>query len=114
VTKILSNEAPNVVTEIKFRSLIEEGYHAEVYSHAAAFRKSAVWYGEWTIRVVNEDRTFERMLVVGRTAKGDDGEIRIREFKTANGLISFLVGLGYTNANIPLGEGGRSLHVLPK
>lgn len=114
MTSNFSNEAPNVVTENRFRTLMQSGYQAEVVCRSAAFRKSAVWYGEWIIRVVDQDRTFEKLLVVARSGTSENSEIRIREFKTANGLISFLSGMGCSHVNIPLHEGGRSTHVLPE
>ena len=111
--KYLNKEAPNVVTETLFRSLMRSGYLAEVVCKTEATKKSAVWYGLWIIRVVNQDRSFEKLLVPARQRANADDEVRIREFKTANGLISFMQGIGFTHVNIPLKEGGRSTHVLP-
>lgn len=108
----IDKEAPNVVTETLFKSLMRSGYQAEVVCKAEATKKSAVWYGIWIIRVVNKDRTFEKLLVPARQSAGAEDEIRIREFKTANGLISFMQGVGFTQVNIPLNEGGRSSHIL--
>jgi hypothetical protein len=93
----LNKEAPNVVTETQFRVLLQQGYQAEVVCKTPAFRKNAVWYGEWFIRAVTEDRSVEKL----------------RLFKTANGLISFLEGFGFDPIHIPLRKGGRALHVLP-
>ena len=109
----LNKEAPNVVTETLFRSLIHSGYQAEVVCKTSAHKKAAVWYGVWIIRVVNQDRTYEKLLVPARKRAKQEDEISLRTFKTANGLISFLQGIGFTHVNIPLQEGGRSTHVLP-
>ena len=111
--KYLNKEAPNVVTETLFRSLMRSGYLAEVVCKTEATKKSAVWYGLWIIRVVNQDRSFEKLLVPARQRANAEDEVRIREFKTANGLISFMQNIGFTHVNIPLKEGGRSTHVLP-
>lgn len=102
---------PNVVTEGRLRSLMTEGFTAEVICVSPATRKAAVWYGKWVIRGVSQDGSSERLLVLSR-ASADKDEVQIREFKTANGLISFLSDLGCSHANIPLEEGGRSSHTL--
>ncbi|UWQ77410.1 hypothetical protein [Leisingera sp. M658] len=109
----LSKETPNVVTETLFRSLVGNGYQAEVVSRVAAHKKAAVWYGEWIIRVVNQDRTYEKTLVPARKrANAQEDEITVRVFKTANGLISFMQGVGFEHVDIPLVAGGRSIHTL--
>lgn len=107
----LGKTAPNVVTEGRLRSLMAEGFNAEVICTSSASRKAAVWYGKWVIRGVSQDGSSERLLVLSR-ASADKDEVQIREFKTANGLISFLSDLGCSHANIPLKEGGRSTHTL--
>ncbi|MEL6789500.1 MAG: hypothetical protein AAFO78_02900 [Pseudomonadota bacterium] len=107
----LGTTAPNVVTEGRLRSLMAEGFNAEVICTSSATRKAAVWYGKWVIRGVSQDGSSERLLVLSR-ASADKDEVQIREFKTANGLISFLSDLGCSHANIPLKEGGRSTHTL--
>jgi hypothetical protein len=93
VSSIQDNEAPNVITETRFRTLMQSGYLAEVYCQSSAFNKSAVWYGVWVIRIIDEDRTFMKLLVPARSMSDKHDEIRIREFKTANGLISFLASM---------------------
>ena len=60
-----------------------------------------------------QDRSFEKLLVPARQRANAEDEVRVREFKTANGLISFMQNIGFTHVNIPLKEGGRSTHVLP-
>jgi hypothetical protein len=65
------------------------------------------------IRIIDEDRTFMKLLVPARSMSDKHDEIRIREFRTANGLISFLASMGFTHANVPLQEGGVSTHSLP-
>lgn len=105
-------EAPNVVTENPFKSLIFSGFQAEVVCRIAAHKKAAMWYGEWIIRVVNQDRTYERILVSARSRASEE-EIIVRTFKTINGLVSFLDPLGFTHINVPMDEGCRSTLVLP-
>ncbi len=111
--KDITKEAPNVVTEIHFKTLMHSGYQAEVVCRTTATKKAAVWYGIWIIRVVNKERTYEKLLVPARKKLGDDDEIAVRTFKTANGLISFLESMGFPQINIPMVEGGRTTHVLP-
>jgi hypothetical protein len=108
----INKEAPNVVTETLLRSLVQNGYQAEVVCRATATKKAAVWYGVWIIRVVNKDRTYEKLLVSARNRATPDDEITARAFKTANGLISFMQGMGFEHVDIPLVEGGRSTHIL--
>ena len=112
--KDINKEAPNVVTETHFKTLMQNGYQAEVVCRTSATKKAAVWYGIWIIRVVNTERTYEKLLVPARKKLGDDDEIAVRTFKTANGLISFLESMGFDQVNIPMLEGGRTIHVLPE
>ena len=107
-----SEGAPNVVTETLFKTLIESACSAEVVCVQTAEKKSSVWYGAWIIRVVDPARNFEKLLVPARHQTAHGPEIVPRTFKTANGLISFLGGLGFTHITIPLYEGGRASHTL--
>jgi hypothetical protein len=106
-------EAPNVVTETFFRALMRDAFEAEVVCRKTAYKRAAVWYGEWVIRVVDQKHSTERLLVPARRTSGKTEEVAARTFKTANGLISFLESFGFTHVNIPLHRGGRSTHVLP-
>ncbi|UUV08690.1 hypothetical protein [Ruegeria sp. YS9] len=108
----INKEAPNVVTETFLRTLVQRGYQAEVVCRTTATKKAAVWYGVWIIRVVNQDRTYEKLLVSARNRAYADEEIAARIFKTANGLISFMREMGFEHVDIPMVEGGRSTHVL--
>lgn len=112
--KKIDKEAPNVVTENYLRSLIQDGYHAEVVCRAKPTKKAAVWYGSWIIRVVNQSRTYEKLLVSARNRATPDEEITARVFKTANGLISFIQDLGFDHVDIPLVIGRRTIHALSK
>ena len=78
--KDITKEAPNVVTEIHFKTLMHSGYQAEVVCRTTATKKAAVWYGIWIIRVVNKERTYEKLLVPARKKLGDDDEIAVRTF----------------------------------
>lgn len=101
-------EAPNVVTEARFRELAEIGYSTEVLCQESAYKKGPSYYGIWIMRAVADDRT-EKLLV---TARNSTSEIKIREFKTITGVVSFLVGIGFSHADVPLEEGQRSSHKL--
>lgn len=109
----IEKEAPNVVTTKYFKELLRSGYLAEVVCTKEAFKKSAVWYGEWIVRVVDSDGTFERLVASTRLPGQAEEEIRIRTHKTANGLISFLEAAGFTHPTVPLKEGGRQIMRLP-
>jgi hypothetical protein len=109
----LEKEAPNVVTEPRFKELLARGYQAEVLCQREAHYKSAVWYGEWTVRIVNRERTFEKPLVnIPRRVIGEPA-VSLKVFKTINGLTTFMARSGFTHVHIPLLEGGRSSHALP-
>jgi len=106
----LDKEAPNVVTEPRFRDLAESGYRVEVHCKSGAYRKGPNWHGVWTMRVVS-DEGVEKLLVTART-RTSHNDIKIREIKTVTGVISFLQGIGFSHADIPLEEGQKSIHTL--
>jgi len=53
----------------------------------------------------------EKLLVTART-RTTYNDIKIREFKTITGVVSFLVGVGFSHADVPLKEGQRTTHKL--
>lgn len=108
----LEREAPNVVTEPKFRELLASGYQAEVVCQAEAYLKASVWYGEWIVRVVDQERTFTKLLVTTPRRVGDADEIKVRVFKTINGLASFMHRVGFTHIHAPFHRGGRASQAL--
>lgn len=101
----LEKEAPNVVTESRFRDLAANGYHVEIKCKQAAFKKGPNWHGMWVLRAIS-DEGLEKLLVTSRA------DIKIREIKTVTGVISFLLGIGFSHADIPLEEGQRTVHKL--
>ena len=108
----LEREAPNVVTEPKFRQLLASGYQAEVVCQAEAYVKASVWYGEWIVRVVDQERTFTKLLVTTPRRVGDADEIKVRVFRTINGLASFMHRVGFTHIHAPFHRGGRASQAL--
>lgn len=109
----LEKEAPNVVTEPGFRHLLAKGYQAEIVCQAKAHRKASVWYGEWIIRVINDQQAFEKVLVTTPRRVGDSDEVKVRVFKTINGLVSFMHESGFSHLDVPFQRGGRSRQSLP-
>jgi hypothetical protein len=105
----IEKEAPNVVTTKHFHELLRSGYLAEVVCTEKAYKKAAVWYGEWVVRVVNAEGTFEKLVSSTRMPSTSKENIKIRTAKTANGLISFLHAAGFRHPVIPLEEGGRQV-----
>ncbi len=103
-------EAPNVVTEARFRELVESGHSAEIMCQASAHKKGPSYYGVWVMRVVSDDGV-EKLLVTART-RTTNNDIRIREFKTITGVVSFLIGIGFVLADVPLVEGQATSHKL--
>lgn len=103
----LMQDAPNVVSEEGLRTLLGEGYTAEVVCRTEPIRRAAAqWAGLWTIHCVAPDGASRRLLVTARNTMAE------REFKTINGLVSFLVGLGLKVVSIPMEEGGVASHAL--
>jgi len=105
-------EAPNVVTEARFRELVESGYSAEILCQESAHKKGPSYYGVWIMRAVSDDGV-EKLLVTART-RTTYNDIKIREFKTITGVVSFLIGIGFSHADVPLEEGQRTTHKLAK
>lgn len=105
----IEKEAPNVVTTKHFHELLRSGYLAEIVCTEKAYKKAAVWYGSWVVRVVNADGTFEKLITSTRLPNTSKESIKIRTAKTANGLISFLAAAGFSHPVIPLEEGGRQI-----
>ena len=100
-------EAPNVVTEDGLRGLLGEGYLIEVVCREDAEKRHNSWYGVWVIRAVAPDGRDDKMLVTSRSV------LKLRDFKTIVGLVSFLADMGCTTASIPLVEGARERHAAP-
>lgn len=105
-----SEPEPNVVTEQELRSLAEEGQPVEVVCKAVPERRGPNWHGNWIMRTVSGDGR-ERHLVTarGRTSRGG---FKLREFKTASGVISFLAGIGFSQAKIPLKQEQTTSHYM--
>ena len=103
-------EAPNVVTEARFRELVESGYSAEILCQESAHKKGPSYYGVWIMRVVSDDGV-EKLLVTART-RTTYNDIKIREFKTISGVVSFFIGLGFVHVDLPLEAGTSRTHKL--
>ena len=97
-------EAPNVVTEDGLRGLLAEGYLIEVVCKERAEKRHNSWHGSWVIRAVATDGRDDKMLVTSRSV------LKLRDFKTIVGLVSFLADMGCLSANIPLIPGRRERH----
>jgi hypothetical protein len=103
-------EAPNVVTEARFRELVERVYSAEILCQETAHQRGPSYYGVWIMRVVS-DEGVEKLLVTART-RTTYNDIKIREFKTISGVVSFFLGLGFTHVDLPLVAGTSRSHKL--
>ena len=103
-------EAPNVVTEARFRELVDSGHSAEILCQESAHKKGPSYYGVWILRAVSDDGV-EKLLVTART-RTTHNDIKIREFKTITGVVSFFIGIGFAHADVPLKEGQRTVHKL--
>ena len=99
--------------EPEFRQLLRMGYQAQVLCVGDAYYKAAVWYGEWTVRVVSDDGRVSKTLVVFPRRAGEVQEIKIKVFRTINGCASFMHRMGFADFTVPFFEGGQSNHTLP-
>lgn len=102
----LMQDAPNVVSEEGLRTLLAEGHSADVVCRETPTRASAQWSGIWTVHCVSPDGGTRRLLVTARN------NMAAREFKTINGLSSFLAGLSFSIISIPMVEGKVATHKL--
>ena len=73
----------------------------------AAEKRHNSWYGTWVIRAVAPNDGADKMLVTSRSV------LKLRDFRTIVGLVSFLADMGCKTASIPLEEGGRERHAAP-
>lgn len=97
---------PNVVSENGLRNLLQEGWHLEIVCQSDAKKRSYNWYGEWSVRGISPDGSQEKILVTARD------EIHIRVLKTTNGVISFMLDMGFEHVHLPLFKGGRCRQAL--
>lgn len=102
----LMQDAPNVVSEEGLRILLAQGHSADVLCRVTPTRTSAQWSGIWTVHCASPDGETRRLLVTARN------NMAAREFKTINGLSSFLAGLGVSIVSIPMLEGKVASHKL--
>lgn len=102
----LMQDAPNVVSEEGLRTLLAEGHSVDVVCRTTPTKTSAQWSGIWTVHCVSPDGEMRRLLVTARN------NMVAREFKTINGLVSFLAGVGLTTASIPMCAGKVASHRL--
>ncbi len=100
---------PDVVSEDGLRELLSLGYQLMVVCLKPVERKQGIYIGLWSIRCVSMDGKSDKVLVVARRDEHGD---RPRVFKTINGLVGFLLGLGFRTISIPMDPGARVAHTL--
>ena len=100
-------EAPNVVSESVLKHLIvEEGHSMEVVCQSPPELVHGQWRGSWFVKAIDPDTGTEKLLIPFRVTPSQG--IKIREFKTATGLISFIVQIGFEVAALPMVDGQKS------
>lgn len=87
-----------VILEAGFRDNVAKGWSVDIFCCEVHRSKSNLWSGRWQIACVSPDGEERRLLVIQRN-------IEPREFLTANGVISFLVDIGFVTAALPLKAG---------
>lgn len=59
-----NTEEPNVVTETQLKEKLQQGFMVEVVATKNAEKVKAFWYGNWFVRLVSPDRSYERILLL--------------------------------------------------
>lgn len=99
-----------MITEAELKKNLLHGFFVEVVATKDAEKVNSFWRGNWFVRQVSADRSRERILAsVKQTLIGGS---KRKDFKTANGLISFLQRMGFSSSGIPHIEGGIEIHAL--
>lgn len=99
-------EGLRVATEAKARELLAAGYQMEIRCITSATQsRNGTWNGLWKIDVVGEDGLDRLVVVTHRQARSAVNDVVPREFKTLNGLVSFMFGMGVDINVLPLKEG---------
>lgn len=101
----LMQEAPNVVSDEGLRLLFAEGHSVDVVCRAEPQRVRERWTGLWTVHCTSPDKNETRLLVTIRN------NMAPREFKTINGLFSYLHGLGITKISVPMEPAETTSHI---
>ena len=95
-----------VILEAGFRENVANGWSINIFCAQVHRSKSNLWSGRWQIACVSPDGDERRLLVIHRN-------IEPREFLTANGLISFLVDIGFGTVAFPV-QVGASVNLGPE
>ena len=98
----MSDQSVNVTTEAALRKNLISGGQIELTCKASPSRRGSVWYGAWVIHSI-EMSGQSKALVTARGSRSD-GDIKVRVFKTATGLISFLQECGFSEIRFPFVE----------
>ncbi len=106
----MPNQEPDVIGEEELRERLGRGYQAVVLCVETPMQNAYFWHGVWHILCVSLDGRSERLLISAR--RDAKGGAKAREFRTANGLVSFVYGLGFRTVMVPMEEGGRLSHNL--
>ncbi|MFV1630780.1 hypothetical protein [Phaeobacter sp. JH20_18] len=94
---------PNVITEVALKQRLQSGSVLAIRCSRLPTRTASTWHGIWTMEVHHPDGNAQ-MLVTARSRLA--GEIAVRQFKTATGIVSFLVDCGFSKVTFPVTEGG--------
>ncbi|TRW94288.1 hypothetical protein FNJ84_19820 [Paracoccus sp. M683] len=91
--------APYAVSESGIRQLLGEGWRLEAECIESAAERHSNIFGRWAVRIVAPDESIARYLTTTRNI------MEMRLFKTTNGLISFMDGLGVAGPRVPMRKG---------
>lgn len=97
---------PNVISEQGLRQSLEHGGQLEIECREGPFRKGPSWHGIWIMKSV--DPSGEGQMLVTARMDAAQGGFKVREFKTATGIISFLADCGFSAAHFPLRAGEKT------
>lgn len=96
---------PNVITEHSLRQRLEEGSELNIHCINAPYRKGPNWHGLWKMDAVHPSGTKQTLVTARATAA--TGGVKVREFKTISGVVSFLVGCGFDAVSFPVSAGEK-------
>ncbi|MBM1222775.1 MULTISPECIES: hypothetical protein [Rhodobacterales] len=97
---------PNVINEQGLRLSLKHGGQLEIECREEPFRKGPSWHGLWFMKSI--DPSGEVQMLVTARMDATRGGFKVREFKTATGIISFLSDCGFAAVHFPLRAGDKT------
>lgn len=97
--------APYVVSEKGIQGWLDEGWRLEVVCAVAPEEKHSNIFGQWLIRVASPDAGSVPDPSLFRYLNTVRNNLEPRRFKTVNGLVLYLTGMGVVGPRVPMHVG---------